>query len=649
MPTRADANSDPMRWVRGSRYSARPMLRLKSISLHRGPKRVLHDVSLTVHSGYKVGVVGANGAGKSSMLGMIAGRYSADAGEIDRTAGQRVAEVMQDIDSVGRSLLDFVLDGNPQLRALETQIEANQSAGDGEQLGYLLARYEDLDGYNAESSAAKILSGLGFPADAHRHDLGTFSGGWRVRAALARALAQPSDLLLLDEPTNHLDLDAVLWLEDWIKGYRGTLLLISHDREFLDSIVTHIVHVNAESATLYTGNYAAYERARAEALALQGRAYERQQEEIARIQKFVERFRYKATKARQAQSRLKSLERMEIIAPAHVDATVGFTIAEPERLPRPLLRIDEASAGYGTNVIVDGIGLTLVPGQRLGVLGRNGAGKSTVLKLIAGSLVPLAGERDAHRDLRIGYFAQHQMEQLRDDESALGQIQRECGLNEQQGRNVLGRYGFSGDDAMRVVGTYSGGERARLVLAMIFEQRPNLLLLDEPTNHLDLDMRHALSIALQDFTGAIVLVSHDRHLLKTTVDELCLVRDGALRPYDGDLSDYARWLRKNQGGAVAMVADVSTPELNEKVDEESSSASLSVNKSRKLSYKDKRELELLPARIEELEQTQQTLHAQLSNPAFYQSGGEKVSEVRAALSDLERTLEQAYQRWGELE
>ena len=630
------------------------MLRLKSISLHRGPKRVLRDVSLTVHSGYKVGVVGANGAGKSSMLGMIAGRYSADVGEIERTAGQRVAEVMQDIDSVGRSLLDFVLDGNPELRALETQIDASQSEGDGEQLGHLLARYEDLDGYNAESSAAKILSGLGFPADAHKHDLGTFSGGWRVRAALARALAQPSDLLLLDEPTNHLDLDAVLWLEDWIKGYRGTLLLISHDREFLDSIVTHIVHVNAESATLYTGNYAAYERARAEALALQGRAYERQQEEIARIQKFVERFRYKATKARQAQSRLKSLERMEIIAPAHVDATVGFTIAEPQRLPRPLLRIDQASAGYGANVIVEDITLTLVPGQRLGVLGRNGAGKSTVLKLIAGAIAPLTGERDAHRDLRIGYFAQHQMEQLRDDESALGQIQRECELNEQQGRNVLGRYGFSGDDAMRVVGTYSGGERARLVLAMIFEQRPNLLLLDEPTNHLDLDMRHALSIALQDFAGAIVLVSHDRHLLKTTVDELCLVRDGALSPYDGDLSDYARWLRKNQGRAVAMVADASSLEPNEDPGnndrgEEHSPASLPVNKSRKLSYKDKRELELLPARIEELEQAQQTLHEQLADPAFYQSGGEKVSEVTGALSELERSLEQAYQRWGELE
>ncbi|MFT5447823.1 MAG: ATP-binding cassette subfamily F protein 3 [Gammaproteobacteria bacterium] len=629
------------------------MLRLKSISLHRGPKRVLRDVSLTVHSGYKVGVVGANGAGKSSMLGMIAGRYSADVGEIERTAGQRVAEVMQDIDSVGRSLLDFVLDGNPELRALEAEIDASQSEGDGEQLGHLLARYEDLEGYNAESSAAKILSGLGFPADAHKHELGTFSGGWRVRAALARALAQPSDLLLLDEPTNHLDLDAVLWLEDWIKGYRGTLLLISHDREFLDSIVTHIVHVNAESATLYTGNYAAYERARAEALALQGRSYERQQEEIARIQKFVERFRYKATKARQAQSRLKSLERMEIIAPAHVDATVGFTIAEPQRLPRPLLRIDEASAGYGANVIVADIALTLVPGQRLGVLGRNGAGKSTVLKLIAGALAPLAGERDAHRDLRIGYFAQHQMEQLRDDESALGQIQRECKLNEQQGRNVLGRYGFSGDDAMRVVGTYSGGERARLVLAMIFEQRPNLLLLDEPTNHLDLDMRHALSIALQDFAGAIVLVSHDRHLLKTTVDELCLVRDGALSAYDGDLSDYARWLRKNQGRAVATLADASSPALhedpNEAPGEGHSSTSLPVNKLRKLSYKDKRELELLPARIEELEQAQLALHEQLSDPAFYQSGGEKVSEVRGALSELEQSLEHAYQRWGELE
>ena len=625
------------------------MLRLKSISLHRGPKRVLNDVSLTVHSGYKVGVVGANGAGKSSLLGLVAGRYSADAGEIERTAGQRVAEVLQDIDATQRSLLDFVLDGNPILRDLEAQIAGSQSAQAGDRLGQLLARYEDLDGYNAQSSAAKILSGLGFAADTHQHLMHTFSGGWRVRAALARALAQPSDLLLLDEPTNHLDLDAVLWLEDWIKGYNGTLLLISHDREFLDSIVTHIVHVHAQSATLYTGNYAAYERARAEALAQQGKAFERQQVEIARIQRFVERFRYKATKARQAQSRLKSLERMELIAPAHVDATVGFSIAEPQRLPSPLLRIEAAQAGYGDNVIVDDISLTLTPGQRIGVLGRNGAGKSTVLKLIAGVAAPLGGKREAHRDLQIGYFAQHQMEQLRDDESALAQVQRECVLNEQQGRNVLGRYGFSGDDAMRVVGTYSGGERARLVLAMIFEQRPNLLLLDEPTNHLDLDMRHALSIAMQDFSGAIILVSHDRHLLKTTVDELYLVRGAALVTYDGDLADYARWLRNNQGNASPSTAEASGTPHEAVVSDAVHTSALPKTSSRRLSYKDKRELEQLPARIEQLEHRQQGLQEQLSQPNLYQGGGDQVAKVKGELDEVERCLEHAFLRWGELE
>jgi ATP-binding cassette subfamily F protein 3 len=625
------------------------MLRLKSISLHRGPKRVLHDVSLTVHSGYKVGVVGANGAGKTSLLGMVAGRYAADVGEIERTAGQRVAEVLQDIDATQRSLLDFVLDGNPALRDLEAQIAATQSADDGERLGHLLARYEDLDGYSAESAAAKILSGLGFVADTHMHSMETFSGGWRVRAGLARALAQPSDLLLLDEPTNHLDLDAVLWLEDWISAYGGTLLLISHDREFLDSIVTHIVHVHAQSATLYTGNYAAYERARAEALSQQGKAFERQQIEIARIQRFVERFRYKATKARQAQSRLKSLERMELIAPAHVDATVGFNIAEPERLPSPLLRIESAQAGYGRNVIVDDVSLTLIPGQRIGVLGRNGAGKSTVLKLIAGELDPLSGKREAHRDLRIGYFAQHQMEQLRDDESALAQVQRECQLNEQQGRNVLGRYGFSGDDAMRVVGTYSGGERARLVLAILFEQRPNLLLLDEPTNHLDLDMRHALSIAMQDFGGAIILVSHDRHLLKTTADELCLVRDGTLVAYNGDLADYARWLRKNQGNATSKAVDVGDSHAVATINAGAAPKAAVASTSRKLSYKEKRELEQLPARIEQLEQAQLALHEQLSQADFYRQGGEQVAKVTSELSEVERSLEHAFQRWGELE
>ncbi len=619
------------------------MLRLKNVSLHRGPKLVLHDVSLAVHPGQKVGVVGANGAGKSSLLALVAGRLACDAGQVERPAGQRVAEVAQDIDDTGRSLLDFVLDGDTALRALERELEDAHAAGDGTRQAGLLARYEDMDGYTAEPRGAKILSGLGFVPELHGAPLGRFSGGWRVRAALARALAQPSELLLLDEPSNHLDLDAVLWLEDWLKAYAGTLLLISHDREFLDAVVGHVAHVHARQVTLYTGNYAEFERARAEALSQQAKAHARQQREVARIQRFVERFRYKATKARQAQSRLKTLARMERIAPAHVDAPFEFRIAPPERLPSPLVALEQATAGYGAAPVIRNVTLNLVPGQRLGVLGRNGAGKSTLVKLVAGALAPMAGTRTAHGDLRVGYFAQHQMEQLRDDESALAQLQRRGGVGEQAGRDLLGGYGFSGDDVLRPVGSFSGGERARLVLALIFLARPNLLLLDEPTNHLDLDMRHALGMALQDFPGAIVLVSHDRYLLESTADELWLVRDGAVAPWDGDLADYARWLRRNQGVAPDATAAATARTGG------AAPAPAPAGKPRKLSYREQRELATLPAEIERLEREQKALHAALADPGFYRSGGERIAAAKAELDQLERDLEAAFARWGELD
>ena len=633
----------------GVAITLRPhMLRLKNISLHRGPKRVLHDVSLTVHPGQKVGVVGANGAGKSSLLALVAGSLACDAGEIERAAGQRIAQVEQDIEATGRALIDFVLDGDAPLRALEDELARAEAAGNGDLQARLFARYEDIDGYTAQARAARILSGLGFPAAQHHDALGTFSGGWRVRAALARALAQPSDLLLLDEPTNHLDLDAVLWLEEWISAYPGTLLIISHDREFLDSAVGHIVHVHAQQATPYTGNYSEFERARAMALAQQGKAYERQQREVARIQRFVERFRYKATKARQAQSRLKTLERMELIAPAHVDAPFHFSIPAPERLPNPLVTLAGASAGYGAAPVLNAVDMGLAASQRIGVLGRNGAGKSTLVKLIAGELEPLAGARDAHADLRVGYFAQHQMEQLRDDESALVQLQRESAIGEQQARNVLGRYGFTGEDTLRPVGTFSGGERARLVLALIFQRRPNLLLLDEPTNHLDLDMRHALSVALQDFPGAIVLVSHDRHLIKSTADELWLVREGQATPYDGDLNDYARWLRRNQAGAPAASASPQVVEDVAAAGGSSRSRAASAPR-RRLSYSQQRELEQLPGEIERLEREQQQLHATLADPAVYQRPGEHIARIKCELERVDAALAAAFERWDVLE
>jgi ATP-binding cassette subfamily F protein 3 len=516
-----------------------------------------------------------------------------------------------------------------------------EAADDGERLAGLLARYEDMDGYTADARAARILSGLGFPAARHGDPLASFSGGWRVRAALARALAQPSEVLLLDEPTNHLDLDAVVWLEDWLRGYRGTLALVSHDREFLDAVVDHVVHVHAGNVGLYTGNYAAFERARGEALAQQARAYERQQRDVARIHRFVERFRYKATKARQAQSRLKALERMERIAPAHAEDPFRFAVAPPDRLPSPLVTLDGAAAGYGAVPVVSGVELSLAPGQRVGVLGRNGAGKSTLVKLVCGEVAPSAGRRTAHADLRVGYFAQHQMEQLRDDESALAHVQRTAGLGEQEGRDLLGRYGFSGDDSLRAVGTCSGGERARLVLALVFQRRPNLLLLDEPTNHLDLDMRHALSVALQDYPGAIVLVSHDRHLLRATADELWLVRDGGVSVYEGDLEDYARWLRRAQAGPPAAVT--------ESIPATSTPPEGAAERRRKLSYKEQRELAELPQTIERLEREQAALQAKLADPAFYREAGERVAAVRAELSQVEQALEGSFARWDELE
>jgi len=617
------------------------VIRLEDISLNRGTKRVLHGVSLTVPSGHKVGVVGANGAGKSSLLALVAGRLPCDGGKLERAGGQRVVEVEQDVGDLGRGLLDYVLDGDARLRAVERSLAEAERAHDGERQAHLLAHYEDIGGYDAEPRAARILSGLGFPAAQHREPLRAFSGGWRVRAALARALAVPGDLLLLDEPTNHLDLDAVLWLEEWLRACAATVLLVSHDREFLDRVVGHVIHVEGTRATLYTGNYSAFEQARAEALAQQARAYERQRQEVARIQRFVERFRYKATKARQAQSRLKTLERMERIAPAHVDAPFRFAIAPPQRLPSPLVTLEAASAGYAGREVVAGVELGIGPGARIGVLGRNGAGKSTLVKLVAGVLEPLAGRRTAHRELQVGYFAQHQVEQLRDDESALAQLERETGLSQQQARDLLGRYGFSGDDALRAVGTFSGGERARLVLALLFERRPNLLLLDEPTNHLDLEMRHALGLALQDYPGAIVLVAHDRHLLESTADELWLVRDGAVQAWDGDLEAYARWLRRNRVEAGDTRAAVPAPPA--------APAAVPAPVPRKLSYREQRELAELPGEIERLEREQQALHGRLGDPAFYQREGAEVAHAKRELAHVERSLESAIRRWGELE
>ena len=519
------------------------MLQFTDLSLRRGPRLLLSGASLTIYPGQKVGLVGANGSGKSSLFALLRGELHADTGDCSIPSGWELAHVAQHTPDSTEPAIEFVLDGDRELRHIQMELAAADAAGDGLRHGELAGRLESIDGYGAESRAGRLLHGLGFTPGEERRPVNSYSGGWRMRLALARTLMCRSDLLLLDEPTNHLDLDAVIWLEGWLKTYRGTLILISHDRDFLDAVVGHTLHLEQGRLTLYAGNYSAFERQRAERLAQQQSAYERQQREVAHIHRFVERFRAKATKARQAQSRIKALERMELIAPAHVDSPFHFGFEAPTHLPHPLLRLDAVDAGYPGRPILKGVGLTLTPGDRIGLLGRNGAGKSTLVKVLAGDLAPTAGRRETAQDLKIGYFAQHQLEQLRLDESPLKHLQRlEPKTTEQALRDYLGGFGFAGDRCLGPVAPLSGGEKARLVLALLIRQRPNLLLLDEPTNHLDLEMRHALSEALQEYEGALVLVSHDRHLLRVTADTLLLVDSGGVAPFDGDLDDYPAWL-----------------------------------------------------------------------------------------------------------
>ena len=528
------------------------MLQLRQLSLRRGPRLLLEGADLTIHPGQKVGLVGPNGCGKSSLFALIRGELHADAGDLSLPAAWEIAHVAQQTPSGSQPAIEFVMDGDRELREVQAGIRAAEVADDGLRQAALHARLEAIGGYTAESRAGRLLHGLGFAPGEERRAVDSYSGGWRMRLALGRALMCRSDLLLLDEPTNHLDLDAVIWLEAWLKAYPGTLVLISHDRDFLDAVATHICHIDQARTNSYTGNYSAFERQRAERLAQQQAAYASQQREIAHMHSFVERFRAKATKARQAQSRIKALERMELIAPAHVDSPFRFEFRPPERLPHPLLRLDKATAGYGDGAVFTGVGLTLVPGDRIGLLGPNGAGKSTLIKVLAGTLPLQGGSREGAEYLRTGYFAQHQMDQLRPDDSPLRHLQRlDPTASEQELRDYLGGFAFVGDRALAPVAPLSGGEKARLALALLIRQRPNLLLLDEPTNHLDLDMRQALAEALQSYEGALVLVSHDRHLLRVTTDALLLVDAGGVTPFDGSIDDYPAWLaaRQAEGGA----------------------------------------------------------------------------------------------------
>ncbi|TYL46753.1 ABC-F family ATP-binding cassette domain-containing protein [Marinomonas sp. IMCC 4694] len=548
------------------------MIQFLQVSLQRGTQFLLEETDLTIFEGQKVGLIGANGAGKSSLFAMIKGELHADTGDVILPGQRRIAFMAQEVEETQRSALDYCLDGDDRLRNIEQHIATAQANGDDNAHASWLGEFESAHGYTAQSRGETLLQGLGFKMTDMQRPVADFSGGWRIRLNLAKALMCPSDVLLLDEPTNHLDLDAVMWLENWLRQYPGTLLLISHDRDFLDGICSHIVHLYQKKLVLYKGNYSDYERQRAEHLAQQQANYEKQQEKRAHLQQYVDRFRFKADKAKQAQSRLKMLEKMEIIGPAHIDSQFEFSIPVAEKTSQLLISLSQADLGYtsgsGTQTVQLGqANFALRDGQRIGLLGPNGAGKSTLIKSIVEEITLLAGDRVCGENLKIGYFSQHQLSALDLEASPLLHIQRlSPKVLESDIRRYLGGFGFIGDDALRAVKGFSGGEKARLALSLISWTRPNLLVLDEPTNHLDIEMRQALTEALQAFPGAILLVSHDRHLLNSTVDEFYLVADHQIQAFDGDLPMYHAWLQARQANAAQQEKGEQLSDKADKVD-----------------------------------------------------------------------------------
>ena len=530
-------------WPKSSHSEGTRLIQFKNLSLVRGVKVLLEAASFQLHPGHKVGLIGANGAGKSSLFALLRGELQQEVGDLEIPPNWVIAHVAQEMLALSQSAIEFTLDGDAELREVEAALISAESNHQGEKIADLHHRLTDIEGYSARARAAALLDGLGFAQIDLARPVSEFSGGWRVRLNLARALMCRSDLLLLDEPTNHLDLDAVYWLESWLREYRGTLLLISHDRDFLDAVVNNVLHIEQQRITLYRGGYSDFERQRGEKLALQQAMFEKQQRKVAHLHSYIDRFRVQATKARQAQSRIKALERMEMISAAHVDSQFSFEFRTPVAAPDPLLVLDDVDAGYEAKTILKKAVLAIRPGERLGLLGKNGAGKSTLIKLLAAELKPLAGKRVEGKDLKIGYFAQHQLEQLRPSESPLQHmLLLDPNTREQEHLNYLGGFDFKGDMARSPITNFSGGEKSRLALALLIWTRPNLLLLDEPTNHLDLEMRHALTLALQDYEGGVILVSHDRALLRASCDNFVLVANGQVTPFDGDLDDYKQWL-----------------------------------------------------------------------------------------------------------
>ncbi|QEE25078.1 ATP-binding cassette domain-containing protein [Rhodanobacter glycinis] len=641
------------------------MIAFRHFALRRGSRLLLSDIDLVIQSGWRLGVIGRNGCGKSSLFAALQGQVEADAGDLDLPAKLRLASVAQETPMLPDPAIEYVLGGDEELAAALRDEADAQERGDTEAMARAHHRIEELHGYDARARAGRLLHGLGFAPETHEYAVKEFSGGWRVRLNLARALMAPSELLLLDEPTNHLDLDAVLWLEEWLRRYQGTLLIISHDREFLDGVIDHTLHLDGGGAKLYAGNYSAFERLRAEQLRQQQIAHEREQAERAHLQSFIDRFKAKASKAKQAQSRMKRLEKMAGTEAVRAERSFHFQFAQPDRVPDSMLQIEDVVAGYPAGsvgdegqgaasteakVVLADVRFRLEAGERIGLLGPNGAGKSTLVKTLVGELEPLAGERKAHKDLKIGYFAQHTVESLHAGSSPFNHLQDKApGVAAQVLRDFLGGWNFAGERAFESVDGFSGGERARLALALIAWDKPNLLLLDEPTNHLDLDMREALADALAGFDGALVLVSHDRHLLGMVCDSFWRVADGVVEPFDGDLDDYARWLRSRGGKAKKKAkaakagqenssAEVSAPEPKASAADERKVAALQ----RENDKASRQRVKKVETRVAAIDAELTALEAKLADPDIYNGSTAelmKLSQQQGRLRGEKETLE----------
>ena len=624
------------------------MIELQQLSLLRGGKTLLENADLRLHDGDHVALIGANGSGKSSLFALLRNELEPDKGSLKIPANWRIAHMAQEVSASQRPAVDYVIDGHTELRRIEARLEA---CNDDMHMAELLGQLDNLNAYAIPSQAEQLLLGLGFSQSQLQLPVSDFSGGWRIRLNLAQALMRPSDLLLLDEPTNHLDLDASLWLEQWLQAYTGTLWLISHDRDFIDAVCDQVVHLHQSTLTAYRGNYSAFEVQRAEKLAQQQQAFEKQQAERAHMEDFVRRFKAKATKARQAQSRIKALERMTLIAPAHVDSPFSFRFKPAERSSDPLLTLTQASLGYGDKAVLTDIKLSIHPGTRLGLLGANGAGKSTLLKSLGGRQPLVGGKRTEGEHLALGYFSQHQLESLDLDASPLLQLQRlSPNAREQDILNFLGSFNFRGDMASGPCRYFSGGEKARLALAIIVWQRPNVLLLDEPTNHLDLEMCQAITVALQGYEGALILVSHDRHLLRNTVDELILVHDGGAENYSGDLDDYRHWIlnRDKTGAAEPSQENKAGAPPTQPVDKKRARQDAAAARARLAPLR--KELQALERRIERDNATMKALEAELADSSLYEAGGkERLQTLLQQQGQLRASIDQCEEQWLELQ